>query len=46
MGGMLDADSLVTALRNAKLFRAVLEDHAITMQAMRAADASPFAGDR
>jgi hypothetical protein len=44
IGGMSDADSLVTALQNAKLFHAVLEDHAITMRAMRAADASKFAG--
>jgi hypothetical protein len=45
MGNMSDADSLLTALRNAKLFHAVLEDHTITMQAMRAADKSRFAGD-
>jgi hypothetical protein len=45
MGNMSDADSLLTALRNAKLFHAVLEDHAITTQAMRAADMSRFAGD-
>jgi hypothetical protein len=45
VGGMSDADSLVTALRNAKLFHAVLEDHAITMRAMRAADTSEFAGE-
>lgn len=44
MGGMSDADSLVTALRNAKLFHAILEDHAITRRAMCAADKSPFAG--
>ena len=37
MGNVSDADSLLTALRNAKLFHAVLEDHAITTQAMRAA---------
>ena len=45
MGCMSDADSLVAALRNAKLFHAVLEDHAITRRAMCAADTSPFAGD-
>jgi hypothetical protein len=45
MGNMSDADSLVTALRNAKLFHAVLEDHAIATAAMRAADTSGFAGD-
>ena len=45
MGGMSDADSLIAALRNAKLFRAVLKDHTITKQAMRAADASEFAGN-
>jgi hypothetical protein len=45
VGNMSDADSLVTALRNAKLFHAVLEDHAITTAAMRAADTSRFAGD-
>jgi hypothetical protein len=35
MANMSDADSLLTALRNAKLFHAVLEDHAITTAAMR-----------
>jgi hypothetical protein len=30
-------------LQHAKFFHAVLEDHAITMAAMRAADKSPFA---
>jgi hypothetical protein len=45
IGNMSDADSLFTALRNAKLFHAVLEDHAITTAAMRAADTSRFAGD-
>jgi hypothetical protein len=44
MGNTSDADSLLTALRNAKLFHAVLKDHAITTQAMRAADTSRFAG--
>jgi hypothetical protein len=45
IGNMSDADSLLTALRNAKLFHSVMEDHEITLRAMRAADASPFAGD-
>jgi hypothetical protein len=45
IGNMSDTDSLITALRNAKLFHAVLEDHAITTAAMRAADMSRFAGD-
>jgi hypothetical protein len=44
IGGMSDADSLVTALQNAKLFHAVLDDHAITTRAMVAADTSKFAG--
>src|ERR1700722_11047927 len=43
VGDMSDADSLVAALQHAKFFHAVLEDHAITMAAMRAADKSPFA---
>jgi len=38
-----DADSLLTALKNAKLFHAVMGDHEITMRAMRAADTSAFA---
>jgi hypothetical protein len=45
IGNMSDADSLVSALRNAKLFHAVIEDHEITTQVMRAADSSRFAGD-
>jgi hypothetical protein len=45
MGNMSDADSLVAAPRNAKLFHAILGDHAITTAAMRAADTSRFAGD-
>ena len=45
MGNMSDAGSVLTALRNAKLFHAILEDQAITTQAMRAADTSRFAGD-
>jgi len=36
VGNMSDADSLLTALRNAKLFHAVMEDHEITMRAARA----------
>ena len=45
IGNISDADLLLTALRNAKLFHAVLEDHAITTAAMRAVDTSRFAGD-
>jgi hypothetical protein len=45
IGNMSDADSLLTALRNAKLFHAVFEDHAIAAAAMRAADTSRFADD-
>jgi hypothetical protein len=45
MGNMSDAGSLLTALRNAKLFHAVIDDHEITMRAMRAADRSRFAGE-
>lgn len=45
IGNMSDANSLLTALRDAQLFHAVLEDHAITTAAMRAADTSRFAGD-
>ena len=44
MAGMSDADSLLTALRNAKLFHAVMSDHEITTRALRAADTSEFAG--
>jgi AbiU2 len=40
MGNMSDADSLVAALRNAKLFHAALSDREITMRAMAAADKS------
>ena len=39
---MSDADSLLTALRNAK-FHSVMEDQEITLRAMRAADTSHFA---
>jgi hypothetical protein len=42
---MSDASSLLTALKNAKQFRAVIEDREISERAMRAADTSPFAGD-
>jgi hypothetical protein len=45
IGMMSDADSLLTALRNAKLFDAVLEDGEIASRALRAADTSKFAGD-
>ena len=43
MARMSDVDSLLTALRNAKLFKAVLSDHEITLRALRAADTSKFA---
>ena len=45
VGRMSDADSLLTALRDAKLFRAVIADREIATRALRAADASKFAGD-
>ena len=45
IAGMSDADSLLTALRNAKLFEAVISDHEIATRALRAADTSRFAGD-
>lgn len=45
IGNMSDADSLLTALRNVKLFHVVLEDHAISTAALCAADMSRFAGD-
>jgi len=41
---MSDVGSLLTALRNAKLFEAVLDDTSIATRAVRAADASKFAG--
>jgi hypothetical protein len=44
MGGMSDADSLLTALRNAKLFEAVLSEGEIATRAHRAAEMSKFAG--
>ena len=45
MGNMSDAGSLLAALKNAKLFHAVMEDHEISMRAMCAAGTSPFADD-
>jgi hypothetical protein len=45
IGNMSDADSLLTALRNAKLFHAVMSDREIGTRALRAADTSKFAGD-
>jgi len=44
IGNISNADSLLTALRNAELFHSIIEDHEITLRAMRAADSSPFAG--
>ena len=37
MARMSDADSLLTALRDAKFFEAVMSDHEITLRAARAA---------
>jgi len=45
IGNMSDADSLLTALRNAQLFDAVMGDREIATRALRAADMSKFAGD-
>jgi hypothetical protein len=45
IGNMSDADSLLAALRNAKLFHAVMSDREIATRALRAADTSKFAGD-
>ena len=45
MGNMSDADSLLIALRNAKLFDAVTNDAEIAAPALRAAHTSKFAGD-
>jgi len=45
IGMMSDADSLLTALRNAKLFDAVMGDGEIASRALRAADTSKFADD-
>ena len=43
IGGITDADSLLTALRNAKLFDAVMGDREIATRALRAADTCKFA---
>ena len=40
-----DADSLLTALRDAKLFEAFMDDQEIATRALRAADRSKFADD-
>jgi hypothetical protein len=40
-----DAESLLTALRNAKLFEAVISDQEIATRALRTANTSRFAGD-
>lgn len=45
MGNTSDADSLLTALRNAKFFHSVMSDREIATRALRAADKSKFAGD-
>ena len=45
VAGMSDADSLLTALRNAKLFEAIISDQGIAARALRAAHTSRFAGD-
>jgi hypothetical protein len=45
MGNMSDADSLLTALKNAKLFQAVMNDSEIATRALCAANTSKFAGD-
>jgi len=45
VGNMSDADSVVTALRNAKLFDAAMSDTEIATRALRSADKSKFAGD-
>jgi hypothetical protein len=45
MDNLSDADLLLTALRNAKLFDAVMSDKEIAMRARRAADTSKFAGN-
>lgn len=44
VGNLSDADLLLTALRNAKLFHSVMKDQEIMLRAMRAADTSQFAG--
>jgi hypothetical protein len=43
--GLSDADSLLTVLRNGKLFEAVMDDREIAARALRAADRSKFADD-
>ncbi len=45
VGAMSDAGSLITALRNAKLLFAVIDDQEIATRALRAADTSKFSGD-
>jgi hypothetical protein len=45
MGNMSDAGSLLIALRNAKLFDAIVSDREIATRALRAADTSKFAHD-
>jgi hypothetical protein len=45
IAGMSDARSLLTALRNARLFHAVMSDREVATKALRAADTSKFAGD-
>jgi hypothetical protein len=45
IAGLSDADSLVTALRNAKFFEAVMSDQDMAARALDIADASRFAGD-
>jgi hypothetical protein len=45
VAGMSDAVSLLTALRNAKLFEAVMSDREIATRALGVADTSKFSGD-
>ena len=45
IAGLSDADSLVTALRNAKFFEAVMSDQDMATRALDIADALRFAGD-
>jgi hypothetical protein len=45
VGNMSDADSLLTALINAKRLHAVMDDKEIALRAIRASDKSKFAGD-
>ena len=44
IAGMSDANSLLSAIRNGKLFEAVMDDREIATRALRAADKSKFAG--